>query len=62
MTQVTAALFFDRQPKDFLQGEALVLCNSLVVLVMLVVAVRGIGPTPTPTLSPCPDPDPDPNH
>jgi hypothetical protein len=38
-TYVTAALFFDRQPKA-LQGEALVLCNSLVVLVMLIVAVR----------------------
>ena len=41
-TYVTAALFFDRQPKA-LQGEALVLCNSLVVLVMVVAAVRGIG-------------------
>ena len=41
-TYVTAALFFDRQPKA-LQGEALVLCNSLVVLVMVVVALRGIG-------------------
>ena len=41
-TYVTAALFFDRQPKA-LQGEALVLCNSLVVLVMLIVAVRAPG-------------------
>ena len=41
-TYVTAALFFDRQPKA-LQGEALVVCNSLVALVMVVVAVRGIG-------------------
>jgi hypothetical protein len=57
---VTAALFFDRQPKP-LQGEALVVCNSLVALVMVVVAVRGIGPTPTPTLSPCPNPNPDPD-
>ena len=39
---MTAALFFDRQPKA-LQGEALVVCNSLVALVMVVVAVRGIG-------------------
>ena len=41
-TYVTAALFFDRQPKA-LQGEALVLCNSLVVFVMLIVAVRAPG-------------------
>ena len=41
-TYVTAALFFDRQPKA-LQGEALVVCNSLVALVMVVIAVRGIG-------------------
>ena len=39
---MTAALFFDRQPKA-LQGEMLVLCNSLVALVMLIVAVRGLG-------------------
>ena len=45
---MTAALFFDRQPKA-LQGEALVLCNSLVALVMVAVAVRDIAPTPTPT-------------
>ena len=41
-TYVTAALFFDRQPKA-LQGEALVVCNSLVALVMVVIAVRGVG-------------------
>ena len=46
-TYVTAALFFDRQPKA-LQGEALVLCNSLVALVMVAVAVRDTAPTPTP--------------
>ena len=62
---MTAALFFDRQPKALqgealtltltltltlpltltkaLQGEMLVLCNSLVALVMLIVAVRGLG-------------------
>ena len=45
--QVTAALFFDRQPKA-LQGEALVLCNSLVALVMVGVAVRDLAPTLTP--------------
>ena len=45
--QVTAALFFDRQPKAP-QGEALVLCNSLVALVMVGVAVRGIASTLTP--------------
>jgi len=38
---VTAALFFERQPKA-LQGEALVLCNSLVALVMVTVAVCDI--------------------
>ena len=46
---MTAALFFDRQPKA-LQGEALVLCNSLVALVMVGVAVRDIASTPA---SPC---------
>ena len=46
-TYVTAALFFDRQPKA-LQGEALVLCNSLVALVMVGVAVRDLAPTLTP--------------
>ena len=49
-TYVTAALFFDRQPKA-LQGEALILCNSLVALVMVAVAVRDIAPTPTPPLT-----------
>ena len=50
---MTAALFFDRQPKA-LQGEALVLCNSLVALVMVAVAVRDISPNPNPTLNAAP--------
>ena len=41
-TYVTAALFFDRKPKD-LQGEALVVANCLVVLVLLVMSLRSIG-------------------
>ena len=52
---MTAALFFDRPPKAP-QGEALVLCNSLVALVMVGVAVRDRIPThpqpkPVPTLT-----------
>ena len=39
---VTAALFFDRQPKD-LQGEALVVGNCVVVLILLITALRSIG-------------------
>ena len=39
---MTAALFFDRQPKD-LQGEALVVCNCVVVLILLITALRSIG-------------------
>ena len=41
-TYVTAALFFDRKPKD-LQGEALVVANCLVVLLLLVMSLRSIG-------------------
>ena len=39
---MTAALFFDRQPKD-LQGEALVVGNCVVVLILLITALRSIG-------------------
>ena len=42
ITYMTAALFYDREPKD-LQGEALIVANCAVVLVLLVVALRGIG-------------------
>ena len=41
-TYVTAALFFDRKPKD-LQGEALVVANSLVALILLIFSLRSIG-------------------
>ena len=41
-TYVTAALFFDRKPKD-LQGEALVVANSLVALILLIFSLRFIG-------------------
>ena len=41
-TYMTAALFFDRKPQA-LQGEALVVANSLVVLILLVAALRSIG-------------------
>ena len=41
-TYVTAALFFDRKPKA-LQGEALVVANSLVALVLLIFSLRFIG-------------------
>ena len=41
-TYVTAALFFDRKPKD-LQGEALVVANSLVVVILLIFSLRSIG-------------------
>ena len=41
-TYVTAALFFDRKPKD-LQGEALVVANCLVALLLLVTSLRSIG-------------------
>ena len=42
ITYMTAALFYDREPKD-LQGEALIIANCAVVLVLLVAALRGIG-------------------
>ena len=42
LTYVTAALFFDRKPKD-LQGEALVVANCLVALLLLVTSLRSIG-------------------
>ncbi len=41
-TYVTAALFFDRKPKD-LQGEALVVANSLVAVILLIFSLRSIG-------------------
>ena len=41
-TYVTAALFFDRKPEG-LQGEALVVANSLVVFILLAAALRSIG-------------------
>ena len=41
-THVTAALFFDRKPEG-LQGEALVVANSLVVFILLAAALRSIG-------------------
>ena len=41
-TYVTAALFFDRQPKA-MQGEALIAVNCLVVTVLLVTGLRSIG-------------------
>ena len=41
-TYVTAALFFDRKPKE-LQGEALVVANSLVALILLIFSLRSIG-------------------
>ena len=42
ITYMTAALFYDREPKD-LQGEALIVANCAVVLVLLVAALQGIG-------------------
>ena len=41
-TYMTAALFFDRKPQAG-QGEALVVINCVVVLVLLVTALRSIG-------------------